>query len=152
MLRICFHHILFYYLLLSILNKILNYTTVFEINKVFICAPDGCTERKNGAPGQLFMCCLLYEPIYNFRKACTRRVHRCQKLCTLQPKCAHWVQGAQLISNTVLLLFIMLSSRITVTAGCATFVSQIYTNIIFLTLPYQCHGHFYIFMRIKHSY
>ena len=47
------------------------------------------------------MCCSLYKPVKNLGKSCTHRVHRCQNVCTRQPKCAHRVQGAPLISNTV---------------------------------------------------
>ena len=35
-----------------------------------------------------------------FEKTCTRLVHRFKNLCTRQPKCAHRLQGAPLISNT----------------------------------------------------
>ena len=43
----------------------------------------------------------LYKPISKLGKICTHRVHMFQNLCTWQPKCVHWVQGAPLILNTV---------------------------------------------------
>ena len=74
-------------------------------SKVLYNAPARCKDPKECAPGHLFICYSQYKPIKKLEKACTHRVHRFQNPCTRQPKCAHRLQGAPLISNTVLILF-----------------------------------------------
>ena len=100
-----FHHSLLTYMCdLIYTSRTINITrdlisSVFEI-KDFFYAPTGCTGKENRAPGYLFMCTFLYKGIHTVEKTCTLRMHRRSNLCTRQPKCAHRVQGAPLISNT----------------------------------------------------
>ena len=64
-----------------------------------------CTHRvqkdSKSCSWQIFPMFRLISCIKYSKIRCTHRVHRYQNVCTWQPNCAHQVQGAPLISNTV---------------------------------------------------
>ena len=85
--------------------------SVFEI-RFFLCAPAGCKDPKNGAPGHSFMCYLLYKHTKQLGKPCTHRVHRFQNPCTRQPKCAHRVQGAYIHISHIFSIFAYTNNKL----------------------------------------
>ena len=79
----------------------LHSNPVFQ-TKVLFCAHPGCTGSQNRASGSWSMCSPLHKGIDILENVCTHRVHRFENLCTRQQECAHRVQGAPLISKTVI--------------------------------------------------
>ena len=76
------------------------YLHMFEIKHLF-CAHIWCRGAQNRAPNGISVCAGIYN-VYKYSEIlCTQRVHMYQNVCTRQQNCAHRVQGAPLISNTV---------------------------------------------------